>query len=302
MKIFIYLACMGGIGFLGFLAEPSLRMRLTGKPLGVTGINGSGKTFENLPDGSLKIDIASLKPEQLPQRVLLKSDVKVSDPASGVEMLIQAGNRVKLVSIDGLNAVVSPGESPFRGSLPIMETDLFQQLAANPPSPVNVPATLPGGESEEPAANPTPPPVPEPAPTPVAAPAPTPAPEPPVTPEPAPVPEPVPTPEPAPAPEPTPVAPEAPPATPVAKTGSANPVTVMQDSIKAAQIKEFTFAQVLEWAAAPNETVDGETYQTGVASYKAETIFGVKTIQAKALIKDGKVQRWIWPKSGMEIK
>ena len=43
-------------------------------------------------------------------------------------------------------------------------------------------------------------------------------------------------------------------------------------------------------------------YQIGAVAYKAETIFGVKTIQAKALIKDGKVQRWIWPKSGMEIK
>lgn len=76
----------------------------------------------------------------------------------------------------------------------------------------------------------------------------------------------------------------------------------MQESVQAAQIKEFTFAQVLEWKAGSDESVDGETYQTGIASYKAETIFGVKTIQAKALLKGGKVQRWIWPKSGMEIK
>jgi hypothetical protein len=48
--------------------------------------------------------------------------------------------------------------------------------------------------------------------------------------------------------------------------------------------------------------VDGQPFQTGSVTYKAETIFGVKTIQAKALIKGGKVQRWIWPKSGMEIK
>lgn len=76
----------------------------------------------------------------------------------------------------------------------------------------------------------------------------------------------------------------------------------MQKSIKATQIKEFTFDQVLDWAAAPDEVISGETYQTGLASYKAETIFGVKTIQAKALIKGGVLQRWIWPKSGMEIK
>jgi hypothetical protein len=76
----------------------------------------------------------------------------------------------------------------------------------------------------------------------------------------------------------------------------------MQDSVRTGQIKEFTFDQVLTWKAEADETIDGETYQTGLASYKAETIFGVKTIQAKALIKNAKVQRWIWPKSGMEIK
>lgn len=101
-------------------------------------------------------------------------------------------------------------------------------------------------------------------------------------------------------PEPTPASPSA--ATPASQAGSTDVVSAMQESVKAAQIKEFTFAQVLEWKAGPDEAVDGENYQTGLASYKAETIFGVKTIQAKALLKGGKVQRWIWPKSGMEIK
>ena len=59
---------------------------------------------------------------------------------------------------------------------------------------------------------------------------------------------------------------------------------------------------MLAWKPEANETVDGVVYQTGSAAYKAETIFGVKTIQAKALIRGGKVVRWIWPKSGMEIK
>ena len=76
----------------------------------------------------------------------------------------------------------------------------------------------------------------------------------------------------------------------------------MQESVRAGQIKEFNFDQVTTWKAEADEIVDGETYQTGLASYKAETIFGVKIIQAKALIKGTKIQRWIWPKSGMEIK
>ena len=176
-------------------------------------------------------------------------------------MIIKPGNRVKLVRIEGGNAVVSPGEGVFRGLVPVSKTDLFEQLAVSPPAAPAVP---------------TPPPV-----------AVVPAP---VTPPTADLPEPA-TLEPPPAPEPAPV-----------EAGTTDVVKAMQDSVKAAQIKEFTFEQVLEWKAEADEAVDGETYQIGLASYKAETIFGVKMIQAKALLKGGKVQRWIWPKSGMEIK
>lgn len=79
-------------------------------------------------------------------------------------------------------------------------------------------------------------------------------------------------------------------------------VKLMQESIKAGSISEFTFDQVLGWKAGEDEERDGVTYQTGLVAYKAETIFGVKTIQAQALIDGGEIVRWIWPKSGMEIK
>jgi hypothetical protein len=282
MKQFLVLLSMAGAGVFGYLAEPSLRLQLTGIAPGAKG----GHVVRELPDGSSMINLASLTPEQLPLLVLLKSDVKVIDPSSGVTMLIQAGNRVKLVSIEGNLAAISPGEGPARGTVSVFDTDLMEQLIANPPGQVAPPtpaipaATPTGGESEEPKAAPTPPPVPEPAPTPT--------PAPPVEP----MPEPAPTApaEPAAAPEPG------------APAGDSDVVKVMQASIQGKQVSEFTFDQVLEWSAGPGEVVDGETFQTGIASYKAETIFGMKTIQAKALIKGGKVQRWIWPKSGMDIK
>ncbi len=291
MKLFFNLFGMAAAGALGYMAEPGLRLQLTGNPPSAAEYAKNQNVVLKMPDGAPPIDIASLTPEQLPQRVLLKTDVKVSDAASGGTMTIQAGNRVKLVRIEAGNAVVSPpGESPFLGLVPITDTDLLDQIAANPPGaavapvapPVTVvpepvvppvaatpePVTPANGDSEEPAKMPEPPPVPEPAP------------------------------EPAPAPAPEPAGEPAPPAA----AGAADVVKAMQESIKAGQIKEFTFEQVLVWTAGADETVDGETYQTGLASYKAETIFGVKTIQAKALVKTGKVQRWIWPKSGMEIK
>ena len=273
MKLFSTLFGMAAAGALGYFAEPSLRFQLTGTKPSAAEVAQDKRVMLQFPGETPRIDLSTLSPEQLPQRVLLNTDVKVTDAGSGVTMLIQAGNRVKLVRIEGGNVVVSPGEGPFLGRVPITETDLVKQIAANPPQ--------------------TPAPV-----VPPAA----------VTPEPV-IPatgdseEPVKAPEPAPMPEPTPAAPEpAPAAAPAEVAGSPDVVTAMQQSIKAGQIKEFTFEQVLEWNPGADEIVDGETYQTGLAAYKAETIFGVKTIQAKALIKTGKVQRWIWPKSGMEIK
>ena len=281
MKLLPTLFGMAAAGALGYFAEPSLRLQLTGMQPSAVENGKNTNVVLQMPGGAPQIDLASLTPAQLPQRVLLNTEVKVSDAASGVTMSIPAGNRVKLVRIERGNAVVSPSDGPFLGLVAITATDLLQQLAANPPPSVAPPvaANFPQpitptiGDSEEPAATiPGPPPTPEP------------APEVP--------PDPVATPEPAPVVEPAPTVAE----------GPTDAVKAMQDSIKAAQIKEFTFDQVLEWKADADEIVDGETYQTGVASYKAETIFGVKTIQAKALIKGGKVQRWIWPKSGMEIK
>ena len=282
MKLFSTLIGLAVAGTLGYLAEPSLRFQLTGMQPSAVEYAKSQNVVLRMPGGAPQIDVASLTKEQLPQRVLLNTEVKVSDTASGVTMTIPAGNRVMLVRIEHGNAVVSPSDGPFTGLVPITDTDLLQQLAANPPATVvapvthlpiapplappvavvAVPVTPPTGDSEEPAVK---------------------------MPEPTPTPEPAPVPPPAGEPAPT-------------VTGTSDAVTAMQDSIKTAQIKEFKFDQVLGWKAEADEVVDGETYQTGVASYKAETIFGVKTIQAKALIKGGKVQRWIWPKSGMEIK
>ena len=78
-------------------------------------------------------------------------------------------------------------------------------------------------------------------------------------------------------------------------------VSTMQASINAQQIKKFGYSAVTSWKAGETENIDGQSYQTGLVTYKDQTIFGVKNIQAKALIINGKVQRWIWPTSGLEI-
>jgi hypothetical protein len=79
-------------------------------------------------------------------------------------------------------------------------------------------------------------------------------------------------------------------------------ISAMQGSIRSGAIREFSYDQVTQWQAGPAEEYQGASYQTGMASCKSETIFGTKVLGAKALIKDGKVVKWLWAKSGMEIK
>ena len=111
-----------------------------------------------------------------------------------------------------------------------------------------------------------------------------------------PAPEPVVVPAPIPEPIPEPVAVEQAPDAP-------DPIVkIMQQSIRDAEIKAFEFDQVREWNPGPEETIGGETYQTGTLRYDVEMLFGDKTYRAKALIKDGKVVRWTWPDHGMDIK
>lgn len=123
----------------------------------------------------------------------------------------------------------------------------------------------------------------------------------PVEPEPTASAEPEPAPQKAVTPEPQKPAQPAKPV-PSANTREVDVVKLMQSSIRKREISEFQYNDVTDWKQAPNETYQGNVFQVGIASYKAETVMGEKQILAKALIKDGKIVRWIWPKSGLQIK
>ena len=275
MKAFLFILGLVTAGILGYSSEPWFRLALTGK---TPGEKPSISYPAQAPAAQPAIDLAKIPSDRLPAKVMLKAEAELTDSASDLKVKVSAGSQINLIRLEGENVIISPGAGSFEGKIPIYQTDLMEQLAAMPDTP--------------PPAEPTPEPTPEPAPEPAPAPEPepTPAPEPEPTPEPTPAPEPEPTLEPTPAPE-------------AATAGSGDPVAIMKASIQAGEIKEFSFDQVLEWQPGEGtETIDGQGYQTGIASYKAETVFGVKTIQAKALIQGGKVVRWLWPKSGMEIK
>ena len=294
MKLFLMLLGMAAAGVLGYLVEPTLRTTLVGSGVKAPAAAEPGEEVAETKESD--IDPAKLAPEQLPKTVTILKDAKLKDLTPGMTMTIDAGTELNLVKVTGDQVVLRPGENTYTFPFPIDQTDLMEQLAENPPKPVE-PKPEPEPEPQpEPEPAPMPEPEPEPAPQPEPAPVPLPAgdstdpepmPEPPVAdnqPDPTPMPEPAPAPDPAPAPAATDI------------------VAIMKQSIENGEVKEFTIDQVLDWKEGGEETVDGSSFQTGTLNYKAETIFGVRTIQAKALISNGEVVRWIWPKSGMEIR
>ena len=118
--------------------------------------------------------------------------------------------------------------------------------------------------------------------------------------DPEPVPEPVPEPAPEPDPAPEPVDDDEPAPPPPASDNELR--EIMYQSIQQAEIERFTIGQVTEWKSFGEEVIDGQTYRVGIIDYKEDTIFGERTFEAKALIRDGKVEKWIWTSNGMRIE
>lgn len=288
MKSVFFLVGLALAGYAGYLVEPALRITLTGKPH-----KNQILASEKISDSTPQIDFSTITPEQLPAEVTLLSDVGFSDEATGLRMTLESGAKAKLVRLVNDLVIIRIGTTEYITSVPISQTDLTQRLlnptpsaepAAQPETPTATPAIT--AATEPPAPDPTSQPDPSfPGSEPTPAPDSTPPPE--TTPPPAPAPEPTPEPAPTPAAQPS---------------ASVDVVAIMRQSIEKAEIKEFTANQVKSWKAEPQETLEGSTYDVGTVTYEQETIFGLKTITAKAYISSGKVDRWIWPKSGLTIQ
>lgn len=270
MKLVLAIIGISTSGIIGYLLEPTLRPILTHQEKAAQKRKTETPTPTPPPEKSpeLTFDYTKLQPQQLPAKVTLKSEAKATAAGETDAVPLPAGTKVKPLRIEGFELLFSV-LGTAQGKIDVKQTDLVEQLIANPPPPVVV-ETEP--EAEAP---------------PVVAVKPEPEPEPMIEAEPEPAPTVATTPE------------SAAPAT--ATLGPDGIIALMKSSLESKQISEFSIDQVNDWKAGDEETIDGESYQTGIASYQAETIFGTKNIQAKALIKGGKIVRWIWPTSGLEI-
>ncbi|MFT5906147.1 MAG: hypothetical protein ACI9E1_001753 [Cryomorphaceae bacterium] len=75
-------------------------------------------------------------------------------------------------------------------------------------------------------------------------------------------------------------------------------IDVLKASVKAGDVNEFEFSQVLEWKLAGEDGAN----QVGMVTYKADTIFDEQQLEAKALVKDGKVVKWLWPTTNTKMR
>ena len=227
---------------------------------------------------SMKLDLRELKKEDLPEKVTLTKRVTVTSE-DGTSVTLGTGTKVIVKGIEGSELLVGAMSGPLEGRARIIDTDLPKQVAnARAAELFGIAVNEGGGDAPTPA--------------------PGPGPKPPIPPvvdngggDNPPMPSP-PIPEPEPEPEPEPAA-----------GLTAEQITaLMQENIKGGGVKEFKFEEVKGWQAGEEEDIDNETYQTGLAAYQAVTIFGPKTVQAKALIKGGKIVKWVYAKTGMEIR
>lgn len=257
-----------------------------------------GSTYRQL---EVSLELETVGDDEIPEEVILTKPAVVAAGDQSNRTKLLSGDRVRVLGLEGGKLRISPTGGPLEGVVPVTGTDFAKRVIRSRAERIfrNEPA---GGQ-------PAPPPTGT-----VAEPdggtiAPGPEPEETVTaPEAAPddepsaamtdpvegIPEPEPEPAPTPAPEPLP-----------ASTGALTDgqiVELMKASVEAGDVEEFDVSQVQGWQAGEEEQIDGETYQTGLAAYKMETIFGIKPVQAKALIKEGRVVKWVYAETGMEIR
>ena len=275
MKLLFAFLGISVAGISGYMVEPLFRASITGKESAKAVTTQPQEPLPQDPDLPTEpvevvptFDYSSLQPSQLPEKVVLKSSATAMALGETDSLTLSPGTKVKPLRIEG-DTLVFRVIGTAEGKIAVAQTNLVEILVANPPPP-------PNGELSEP--------VVEPEPTEVVA-------------EPEPQPEPQPEPMPTPAPQPEPVIPAA-----QVSLDADGIVALMKQHLGEGKISEFTVDQVIDWKAAEEETIDGQAYQIGIVTYKADTIFGMRNVNAKALIKGGSVVRWVSPTSGLVIE
>lgn len=267
------LVCVG----LGYVVEPVFRSLADGKPApeadagpkaGDAGDSPAGQPDGQdaaVPEPAVQVDLSKVTKADFPDKVALKVGYTVTDAESGATVTLKKGSLVKPLRLEGTDLVIQPSLVPIQSKIDVDKTN-FKELVAP-----RIEERLRNAVAEE-----------------------DPAPAEPMQADPGPEPPAPPAPEPEPEPEPEPAA--------VPKLGEAAVVALLKQDVEAGNVTEFKANQVTAWKAGEDMEFDGETYQTGRVTFRAQTILGVQEHEAIALIEDGKVYKWMWAKTKLEMR
>ena len=288
MKYAKFAAVVLVLYFLGYVLGPTIAPLMVDKREDEVGL----KVLVDYKGAKYEIDLEEVRDSALPATVRMEKAENIPTAGGAGSKDLRVGEEVKLLNRSGKLLIVQSMDDIAKGKVDPKSTDLYQTLAKQIfEREAAASLAAKAGKGDPAPAKPTPP---KPVDRPVAKNDPVPAAQPvkptpnPIMPAADPTPAPVPTPDPAPAGD--------------GKLSDAQIEELMKKSIKGGAVKAIKFADVKGWKVIPNETIDGTDYQIGLAAYQANTVFGLKVVQAKALIRAGKIERWVHAKSNMEIQ
>lgn len=272
--------------FLGYVLGPTLNPMLV-----------KDKEPENLVKVAVKyrgatyqIDLAEYRDTDLPETLEIRKMTNLPTVGGQGDAKLRVGDTVILLNREGNDLIVETVDGIGKGKISPLGTDIYEVLAQKK-------------YDDEAAANglavaPTPPSV-------------TTEPEPEREPDPMEPTDPMVQADPEPAPEADPTQPTEEPSTELqpepepaggGKLTDEQIIALMKKNIADEALEEFKTDQVKSWEAGDDEIIDGTEYQIGLAAYEGPTMFGIQIRKAKALISDGKIKRWIYSNTGMQIR
>ena len=265
--IIIIFVCVG----LGYVMEPMFisgvkKKKTVTKAVEQPETNSSPEQDPVPTEPVIQIDLRKITQADFPEKIALKEAYTVADAESGATVTLKEGSMVKPIELIGSQLVIQPSLIPIQGKIHVDKTN-FKELA--------LPKMLARLENQ--VAEKTPDPVP--------------------TPDPTPTPEPIPTPEPVPTPIPTPEPPAV-----ASKMSASDLIALLKKDVTAGNVTEFKADQVTSWEAGEDMKFEGKNYQTGSVIFKAQTILGEQNHEAIALIQDGKIYKWMWAKTQLEMR
>ena len=71
-------------------------------------------------------------------------------------------------------------------------------------------------------------------------------------------------------------------------------VAVMVKSIEQGDVTEINLNEISHWGPIRYELVDGQPYWTGTVNYMTNSLFGTFNTEAMALIRNSKVEEWVY--------